>query len=56
MTINIYRDDGGYYFGRTMDGGIISLNMLYRGGERTNGNIFCSGMAGRGKSTALNVC
>lgn len=53
MTINIYRDDGGYYFGRTMDGGIISLNMLYRGGERTNGNIFCSGMAGRGKSTAL---
>lgn len=53
MTINIYRDDGGYYFARTMDGGIISLNLLYRGGERTNGNIFCSGMSGRGKTTVL---
>ncbi|MEA4894077.1 MAG: ATP-binding protein [Oscillospiraceae bacterium] len=53
MTINIYRDDRGYYFAKTMDGGIISLNLLYRGGDRTNGNIFCSGMAGRGKSTAL---
>lgn len=53
MTINIYRDNNGYYFGRTMDGGIISLNLLYRGGERTNGNMFFSGMAGRGKSTVL---
>ncbi|MEG2383045.1 MAG: DUF87 domain-containing protein, partial [Oscillospiraceae bacterium] len=32
---------------------IISLNFLYRGGERTNGNIICSGMSGRGKTTAL---
>lgn len=53
MTINIYRDDNGYYFAKTMDGGIISLNFLYRGGERTNGNIICSGMSGRGKTTAL---
>ena len=53
MTVNMFRDDNGYYFARTMDGGIISLDLLYRGGDRTNGNIVCTGMAGRGKSTAL---
>ncbi len=53
MTINIYRDDDGSYFAKTTDGGIISLNFLYRGGDRTNGNIFISGIQGRGKSTVL---
>lgn len=53
MTVNIYRDDKGLYFGRTMDGGVIGLDLLYRGKDRTNGNIVVTGMAGRGKSTAL---
>ncbi len=53
MTINIYRDDNGAYFAKTTDGGIISLNFLYRGDDRTSGNIFISGMQGRGKSTVL---
>lgn len=53
MTVNIYRDDRGCYFGRTMDGGVISLDLLYRGRDRTNGNIVATGATGRGKSTAL---
>ena len=53
MVVNIYRDDGGYYFGRTMDGGIISLDFLYRGQDRNNGNIVAIGGSGNGKSTAL---
>lgn len=53
MTINTYRDDNGSYFGRTMDGGIISLDLMYRGRDRTNGNIVATGIAGTGKSTAL---
>lgn len=51
MTINIYRDDKGYYFGRTMDGGIISLDLFFRGRDRTNSNIVVTGMPGKGKST-----
>lgn len=53
MTVNVYRDDNGCYFARTADGGIISLDFAFRGRERTNGNIVATGMAGRGKSTAL---
>lgn len=53
MVVNIYRDDGGYYFGRTMDGGIISLDFLYRGQDRTNSNMVAVGAAGSGKSTTL---
>lgn len=53
MTVNIYRDDRGCYFGRTMDGTVISLDLLYRGKDRTNGNIVATGSTGRGKSTAL---
>lgn len=53
MVVNTYRDDSGNYFGRTMDGGIMSLDLLYRGRDRTNGNIVATGTAGTGKSTAL---
>lgn len=53
MVVNIYRDNGGYYFGRTMDGGIISLDFFYRGHDRNNGNIVAIGGSGNGKSTAL---
>lgn len=53
MTVSLLRDDGGYYFARTMDGGIISLNLLLRGRDRTNGNIVATGTSGSGKSTAL---
>lgn len=53
MTVNVYRDDNGNYFARTMDGGIMSLDLLYRGGDRTNSNIVATGAMGRGKSTAL---
>lgn len=53
MTVNIYRDDKGCYFARTMDGGIISLDLQFRGEDRTNGNMVTTGEAGQGKSTAL---
>jgi len=53
MTVNIYRDDNGCFFGNTMDGGIISLDFQYRGRDRTNGNIVAMGTSGSGKSTTL---
>lgn len=53
MTVNILRDGNGYYFARTMDGGIIALDLLYRGEDRTGGNIVATGATGSGKSTAL---
>ena len=53
MVVNIYRDDKGYYFGRTMDGGIISIDFLFRGQDRTNSNMVAVGAAGSGKSTTL---
>lgn len=53
MVINNYRDSRGCYFARTIDGNVMSIDFLHRGGDRTNGNIVITGMAGRGKSTAL---
>lgn len=53
MVVNVYRDANGMYFGRTADGCIISLDFMYRGQDRTNGNIIAVGQAGSGKSTAL---
>ena len=53
MTVNIFRDSKGCYFGKTPDGGIISLDITYRGDDRTNGNVIATGAAGQGKSTAL---
>lgn len=53
MTVNVYRDPYGTYFARTADGCIMSIDFLYRGQDRTNGNIIAVGQAGSGKSTAL---
>jgi type IV secretory pathway VirB4 component len=53
MTVNILRDDNGKYFARTMDGGMISVDFLLRGGDRLNGNMTATGTSGSGKSTAL---
>lgn len=53
MIVNLYRDNHGNYFGRTMDGGIISLDLLFRGHDRTNSNAVITGAPGQGKSTAL---
>lgn len=53
MTVNQYRDDKGKYFARTMDGGVMAIDMLYRGRDRTSSNLVLTGMTGMGKSTAL---
>lgn len=53
LTINLYRDDHGSYFARTMDGGVMSLNLLMRGHDRTSSNAIFTGKTGMGKSTAL---
>ena len=53
MTVNLYRDDRGKYVARTMDGGVMSLDMLFRGRDRTSSNLVLTGMTGMGKSTAL---
>lgn len=53
MTVTLLRDDGGAYFGQSADGSPICVNMLYRGDDRTNGNLMAVGTAGSGKSTAI---
>ena len=53
MTVNQYRDNHGSYFARTMDGGVISLDLLMRGRDRTSSNAVFTGTTGQGKSTAL---
>lgn len=53
MTINTLKDDNGFYFAKTDDGGIISINFSKRGGDRTNANIIITGKPGTGKSTAI---
>jgi len=53
LTVDLYRDDHGSYFARTSDGRIISLDLLYRGHDRTNSNAVITGAPGQGKSTAL---
>jgi hypothetical protein len=53
LTVSLYRDDHGSYFARTMDGGVMSLNLLYRGRDRTNGNMVITGETGQGKSTVI---
>lgn len=53
MTVDIFRDAHGNFFARTMDGRIISLDLLYRGQDRTNSNMVITGMQGQGKSTAI---
>ena len=53
MTVNLYRDEHGNYFARTMDGGVMSLNLLMRGHDRTSSNAIFTGKPGMGKSTAV---
>ena len=53
MTVNRYRDDRGKYFARTMDGGVMALDLLYRGRDRTSSNLVATGKTGMGKSTAI---
>lgn len=53
MSINTFKDDNGNYFGKTDDGGIVSINMSIRAGDRTNSNIILFGKPGSGKSTVL---
>lgn len=53
MTVSIIRDDHGLYFAKTPDGGIVSLDILYRGRDRTNGSGIVTGLPGTGKSTFL---
>lgn len=53
LTVNIYRDDGGAYFARTGDGGIMALDFLRRDADRSNGNMVVTGESGQGKSTAV---
>lgn len=52
-SINTLRDDHGVYFARTPDRGVISLDVRYRGGDRTNGNGIVTGIPGTGKSTCM---
>ena len=53
MTISMYRDDKGCYFGKTKDGTMMIINLNHRGHDRTNSNIVALGTAGSGKSTAV---
>lgn len=53
MTVTLLRDDNGIYFGQTTDGAPICVNLLYRGRDRTNGNLMALGTSGSGKSTAI---
>ena len=53
FSMNTLRDDHGVYFARTPDRGMLSLDVRYRGGDRTNGNGIVPGMPGSGKSTFL---
>lgn len=52
-SMNVLRDDHGVYFARTPDRGVISLDVRYRGEDRTNGNGIVTGIPGVGKSTCL---
>lgn len=53
MTVTLLRDDNGVYFGKSTDGSPVCVNLLYRGKDRTNGNLMAIGTSGSGKSTAV---
>ena len=53
MTVNIYKDDNGLYFAKTVDGGIMALDLFKRENDRTNSNFVITGKPGTGKSTAV---
>ena len=52
-TVSTIRDNNGVYFARTMDNGIMSLDLLTRDVDRTNGNGIIIGTTGIGKSTTV---
>lgn len=53
MCINSYQDAHGFYFAKTSTGNIVSIDMWYRGQDRTNSNFILLGKAGMGKSTNI---
>lgn len=60
MNINNFKDETGYYFGRTSGmenddnkNTAIILDMFKRGNDRTNSNFFVVGKSGTGKSTSI---
>ena len=53
MVLTSFRDDKGYYFAKTKDGSVITLNRWHRGDNRTNSNMVFLGKPGTGKSTAV---
>ena len=53
MTMSLIRDDHGTYFAKTLDGGILSVDIMQRGADRTNGSGIVCGPPGIGKSTVL---
>lgn len=48
-----YNDGNGYYFAKDSSGGLIILDLWKRMGDRTNSNMFISGLPGVGKSTVV---
>lgn len=48
-----FNDEGGYYFGRDSNGGIILIDFWRRESQRPNSNITVIGSSGSGKSTAI---
>lgn len=48
-----FNDEGGYYFGRDSNGGIILIDFWRRDSQRPNSNITVIGSSGSGKSTAI---
>ena len=53
MVLTNFRDEKGYYFAKTKDGGVIALDRWIRGDDRTNSNVIVLGKPGTGKSTAV---
>ncbi|MDR1892367.1 MAG: hypothetical protein LBQ48_05110 [Oscillospiraceae bacterium] len=48
-----YSDGTGAYFGQDINGGLITLDIWKRGGDRTNSNFVVMGVPGVGKSTKV---
>lgn len=53
MAVDTIRDDHGIRFARTLDRGIVVVDIRKRGIDRTNGNGIVTGATGVGKSTFL---
>lgn len=53
MAASGIRDNRGFYFGKTVDGRLVIMDIWLREGDRTNTNWFISGNPGVGKSSAV---